>query len=706
MKINRKKAAAVAVAAVMTCGLFAGCDLVIQNENENMKQIIADVNITKSANFEKEFEDLNGDILNKVISNASVSKRDMIATFVGSGYSAMSSYGWTYKDTFNAIADSLVQRQVYIQYAKAYFVANGWEGDDGEMTFDETAFNAAVKDKEGVEYEIAALGYFLTAEEKDKAIYTTRVMFNNSIDSLEDQFIKKVDDDKEYDSDVRTTPKGLDTANSDYYDRNYKVYTGTGVQSGVHVYEPKDGSTATTRSRAYNELLASLKSNGLVQNGENTSNIETLAYFKLEQKGDLEDALIQKLTDTFTAQAEEKLDAAYLEGEFDTMLENQSNIYARSSSTLESDMDSVSDSNFILTATGNSDEESAYGFVINILLPFSAAQSDELSSVTQDFGDTKGNKFATRAKLLSKIKATDRRGSWFRGETDYSFEATADDHAYGFEEGRKWLFFKDNLNDNKDKNNLSKYDRLKNYYGKYTYNGTWFEDEKVRKYKPTPIDIDGFIGEMEGYLNFAFNGTVASGNKKVDYSTNYYNEDGSVNYKQFVYYEGKVDFGGGFNANKIFDAESEENKAMSIINELSFAYNTDTGGLNSYLGYAVTANKTNFVSEFEYAAQKVVSEGAGNYIVVPSDYGWHIIYCTFSFCDGKEYNGIRTPFEYNHGLRETEGTFSYLFYESYKADTASKESTNRRSKIISSYKDNYTIFEDRYKDLSNLDNRN
>ena len=252
-------------------------------------------------------------------------------------------------------------------------------------------------------------------------------------------------------------------------------------------------------------------------------------------------------------------------------------------------MDSVSDSKFVLTATGNSDEESAFGFVINILLPFSAAQTDELNSVTQDFGDTKGNKFATRAQLLKKIKATDQRGSWFRGETDYSFKATADVGAYGYnttddsKPKREWLFFEDNFNDS---NEPSKYKRLKNYYGKYTYNGTW--DEELRKYKPNQITIDGFINEMEGYLESA-GATVQKGTPLGDsyYSTdpkNYYKTNGDVDYGKFVYYKGKVTFDGGFNANQMFKAGTPENTAMSVINELSFAYNTDKGGLNSYLG--------------------------------------------------------------------------------------------------------------------------
>ena len=719
MKINGKKTAAVAVAAVMACGLFAGCDLVYSNNTKNMNQTIAEVNVTKSKAFQSEFADLFQDktLVEKVIGTASIPKREMIVTFVGAGYSAMTSYGWTYKDTFNAISQSLIERQIVIQYAKAYFLKNGWvdtDDEDKEYTYNNLdAFNKAVKDENGVEltgvdYEIASLKYFLTEKEIDKADFTTRVMFNNSIDSLEDSFIDKDEDDHDHDDSVRTTPTGIDATDSDFYDTEYRVYTGTGKQNAVKGgYEMKEGSTATTRLRAYNELLASLKSNDLIKSGENTSDIETLEYFKIENKNDYEDALIQKLTNTFAKQQEAKIDEAYCQNKFNEILGTQRESFAANASALEKAMDSVSDTSFILTATGNKDEESAYGFVINILLPFSAAQSDQLKDEKQDFGDTKGNNFGARARLLKNLKATDQRGSWFRGETDYSFEADEDAYGYAAEgKTRQWLFFKDYLNEE-----TAKYARLKNYLGAYTYNGTW--DAEARKYKPYTIDIDAFMDEMEGYLNYAFDGddnvsvTKTMPSDYYDIDRDYYKTENGVkvvDYSKFVYRAGEVNFPDGYDANRIFEKGSRENTALSVINELSFAYNTDTAGLNTYLGYAVTANKTNFVSEFEYAAQQVVLNGGGSYMVVPSDYGWHIIYCTFSFVDSAALAGtIRTPYHFDETQKTTEGTFSYLFYESLKADAASTESSNRRTKIINSYQDSYTLFEKRYSDLSNLD---
>ena len=127
MKINRKKAVVVAVAAIMSCGIFAGCDLVIRNEKKNLAQTVATVNIAKSDNFKKEFKDLDDDLVAKVITSASVSKRDLIATFINSGYS---NANVNYADLFNAISESLAQRQISIQYAKAYFLANGWQDEE------------------------------------------------------------------------------------------------------------------------------------------------------------------------------------------------------------------------------------------------------------------------------------------------------------------------------------------------------------------------------------------------------------------------------------------------------------------------------------------------------------------------------------------------------------------------------------------------
>ena len=259
----------------------------------------------------------------------------------------------------------------------------------------------------------------------------------------------------------------------------------------------------------------------------------------------------------------------------------------------------------------------------------------------------------------------------------------------------------------------------------YTYNGTYNEDKNVAT--PARIDIDRFIAEMEDYLNskaaqdavtkdgdttYSASGSYVNGedgtltpidaaNKDEYYSrpaSDYYNADNTVDYSKFIYYAGSVNFDGGFNANEMFLAGSAENVVYSAINELSFAYNTDTAGLNTYLGYSVITGNTDYVDEFEYAAQYVCRLGAGNYVVVATDYGWHIIYCTFSFTEGN-----LTPFSYDDAQKDVEGTFSNLFYEALRTDIVDQYTNVQRTKAINAYTSCATVYEDRYADLSGLD---
>lgn len=697
MRKRQKAIAAVSLALVMGCGMFAGCDLITTDATKDMKQIIAEVDISASADFAADGEFA---AYKSAVEKTEISKRDLVASFI-SNYSSLSSYlqsgSASYKDIFDTLSNSLVERQIYLQYAKVYLLKNGAleEESTERETFSLSEYEALTKAEYGsdADRDIALLGFFLTQEERDRTDYNLRAMFNNSIDSIEEDVIKELsgedEDETEYESDVRTLPTGVGTENSDYYDNDYRIYTGAGDNAtNFGSYERVKDSTVTSRRTAYNRFLGNLRRNDLLEKGEDTSKLEELNYFKMEKKSAYESALISKLTDTFTAEAVLNITEMWCDEQFQKAVSNQKDNFTNNPSGLKSALDAVSDSSFVLTSPAQ------YGFVLNILLPFSAKQEEELKDAEQDYQDGKGNKFVTREKLLENVTATDQRGSWFTGETDYSFEATDDIKAYkgaDNDASRKYLFFEDEL-----KGENTKYEPVKNYLGHYTYNGTYNTEKRV--YEPKPIKIDDFIKEMNGYLNSEFGKTVATGAKQENYGKKYYNDDNTVNYNAFLYYKGKVEFDGGFNANHVFKQGSQENLAMSVVNELLFAYNTDPGGFNSYLGYVVVADKTDFVSEFEYAAQLAVQGGAGTYTVAPSDYGWHIMYCTFA------YNGELgdSPYTFEYSERYTEGTFSNLYFESLKPEAVNTDASNRRTKIISSYKDCSTVYEERYSDWSNL----
>ena len=705
------KVAAVALAAALSSTLLAGCDITT-DVSKDYAQVIAEVNITDSANFESSSYAEYGD----VIGTTEITKRDMVAYFISTGYSMMESYGWTYYDTFNMISETLVNRQIYIQYAMLYLL-----DDESESDITVAGYEAAVEGQTGIDRRLAALAYFLDEEEEAQALYSTRQLVNNTLDSQEETYL---DHDHSHDdsaSTARTTPTGIDTETEDYYNEAYRIYTGSNALADCPGYEAPEGSTPTTRRKAYSSFLASLRANSLIESGEDLSNVESLTYFKTELASAYETAIINKLTDKFEDTIRATVNEQYAQEIYDTTYSRQETTFANDTDSFETALDGVSDTSFVLTAP-----EANYGYVINILIPFSTSQSLELENAPADLGDTKGNNFLQRAALLKNVRGTDQRGTWF--DEDYAFDGAETENAYtGGNAARSYLFFEDSLGGNEQ------YERVPNYLGYYTYNGTVRRnDDESYTVRPNRITIDEFIAEMEGYLTQAANEvsvegdgyTVSEGvyvngiaaddtiNAVADNTTyynrsvsDYYTESGAVDYSKFVYYAGQVNFTNGFDANQFFLAGSAENVAYSVMNELSFAYNTDTAGLNDYFGYVISTGATDYVPEFEYAAQYVCRQGAGSYVVVPSDYGWHVIYCTFSFVADEEGNVI-APYTFNWGDRTTEGTFSYLFYEALCADLVSEYASIRQSNAIEDFKDCAVVYEDRYADLSGLDTAN
>ncbi len=685
MKFKKKSAAALAVSAALLCGAFAGCDLITTDSAKDMAQVVAEVNITDNQTFSENYADKG---YGEVIETAEIYKRDMIASFLSVGHQYVQQ-GVGYAQAFSMIMESLTNQQILLQYAKIYFLENDpaytTEGYSQAVGGDFADDNAKA---------VAGISYFLTEDEQKKAEYDLKVMFNNTLDSAEKKHIEEKEDDAEYDT-ARTTPTGMNTANEDYVPEVYEIYTGRNTAASCGAYETVEGSTPYTRAEGYKDFLKNLRDNSLLKKGEKTTDITSLSYYTLEKKSVYENALLTKLYDAFEAEIEDSITAESLAEKFDKTLASQKAIFAADRTSFESELDKVSDSVFVLTAPNEN-----YGFVINILLPFNKSQTTKLNGSA---ADKQGNKFLPRAQLLRHVKATDQRKTWFTCEDDYSFEAEGDAYNAGNAE-RKYLFFEDCIGVGENE----KYEPLKNYYGKYTYNGTVSYDEKENKYtvKPAEISIDGFLVEMEAYLEYA-GLTVQKSAKTSDYydQTDFYKQENGktvVDYGKFLYYSGKVEFTDGFNPNRIFDATSDENKAMSVIRELSFAYNTDTAGLNTYFGYAVSPFTTDFVKEFEYAAQLAVSRGAGSYTVVPSDYGWHIMYCTFSYKD-MQYGANGSPYTFKADEIEKEGTFSNLYYEANKSTALSSYSTTKRTEIVNAYEQgSKKIYEDRYADLTSI----
>lgn len=697
-----KKTAALTLALMFTAS-GAGCDFFPKNSERDLEQIVATVNISKGL---KEEGNQNADSVNRIITDGglatNVYKRDLIAYFYSYGYNYVNSYGYTYEQTYTLLMNTLVSQKVVTQYAIAYYLENSELSVDGWSSYLTANLDTSLSaDKQTAMKEVLTLKYFLTENDTDneayiKAEYTLKKSLNSTLDSLEEQNITAEEEAHNH-AEARTTPKNVGTEKEDYYPTSngslfYEVYTGRNKleDCGAYKDEALDGSTTATRQRAYNSFLANLREYGLIGENEDTKDITKVDYYYSELSSSLSQALITKYFEDGQDAMLDKLTTEYIESKYTEIKDAQAVSVKENPAAFGTSMDSVAEDSFLLYGAEN------YGFVYNILIPFSAAQKQEYSA-EQNRGLTTDQLYTARKNIIAKVQAKDLRDSWF-DEHDHANKAYEVSEGYydnGVSKGGKtYLFFEDNMKNNEQ------YESLTQYAGMYPYNGTVNEDFECT---PNKMNIDGFINEMEEYIDFVLgvdaNADKAVGTKLDAYDTTDYADDNDVvDYSKFMYYEGKVALD-NTKASDFFNPTVDQYKALSAVNELMFAYSTDTGCLNTYMGYSVSPYQTNYVAEFEYAAQYAVAHatdaGVGKYVVCATDYGWHIIYVSFVYTAEDVYGG------YVEAEKDIEGTFSNMFYESLKATFASNYQSEIQNEVLNTYNNdtNVTRYVDRYKDL-------
>ena len=681
-----------------------GCNFFPTDTEKDLAQTVAEVDITDYLS-ETEFADFADDVelIMSYMSTDStnkltqISKRDLVSAFMSTGSTYINSYGYSYRQTFTMLMNSLVNRKIMVQYALAYYLADETAGktagDCEDYVNSQGGETGKAKELLKAHPEVSALRYFLGEEEYNKAVYELKKALNDALDSTESSIIKASDEEHNH-GDTRTLPSRVDQAKSDYLPEKYEIYTGRNAADSCGEYERVEGSTTTTRIKAYNSFLANLASNSLVSKDENTSNFIEMDYYYVELASQLEQALINKFGEDLTENAENELTLELVKNQYVSDLAAQEKAYAASVADFESALNSVSDTSFVLSAP-----EANYGFVYNILLPFDALQSEEYS-IAKNFDYSNSELHAKRAEILTRVQGKDLRDSWF----------SEHDHAnYAYKKDGNWYFFE---NQTSATANLDKYDTLGQYLGKYAYNGTvTVEADGSYTVKPTTVkNIDAFIALMEGYLAESTGKTVA-GQKYSNYvtdATKYsVDEKGEfTDYSEFMYYTGKVqDL--SFSPANFFVADEAGSEdaytALSAFNELMFAYSTDTGCLNTYLGYAVSPFGTSFVPEFEYAAQYAIRElGVGGYVVCPSDYGWHIIYVSYVMPKGAVYGDAENI---TAAMLKEEGSFFNLYFESLKSASAQSYQTIVQNQVLVEYNNgsSVTLYENRYEDLMSID---
>ena len=595
-----------------------------------------------------------------------------------------------------------MQREILIQYAIAYYLKNNesLSAEGCEAYINEQLAGVEGKEKELLENNktVLAVKYFLTEnntvnEEYDKVVYSLKSMLNSSLDSIESDLIKTESESHNH-GETRTLPNNVGTTVEDYYTTDYEVYTGRNAAGACGEYEKVDGSTVATRQKAYNSFLSNLQSYSLIDlKEEDPSDITKLNYYYVELGSSLSQNLINKYFESLESEISSKLTEKNMNEKYEAMYALDADKYANDPSAFATAMDSVSDESLILYGLEN------FGYVYNILIPFSTSQTVQYTEA-KNTGVSEAEVFKTRREILKNVTAKDLRGSWISEHDHANYSNVLDDD---YTEGDAVYFFQDQLA------NDAKYEKLTQYAGTYPFNGTVTKDEDGEfVIKENTVSIDEFIALFEEQIEKAAgvdaSKVVGEDNAEVtDYYTNdfyKYNKDGKkeVDYSKFTYYMGSVALTDTSAAN-FFNPESDQYKALSAVNELMFAYSTDPGCLNTYMGYAVSPYSTNFVKEFEYAAQEVVKAGVGNYAVCATDYGWHILYCSFKYDGGEVYG------DYVHGDKDTEGTFSNMFYEMIKNKAYTDYATEKQNAVLLEYNQDscVTKYKKAYKDLLEMD---
>lgn len=694
------------VSAIACSAVFSGCSLVSTNNRADMEQVIAHVDIRNSENFESQLESYKDAVI-----STDIVKRDLVAYYLNVG-SSFSNTNASSSTILSTLVNSLVNTAVLTQYATLSLLKEKAETEN--LTAEKVVSEFTDSGKtEAEKYE-----YLLTDDEINVAKYSLYSAINTAIDNQETKVIASEDETSASGTETRTTPGNVDTELEDFYPAtaegqlDYNVYTGYEgyllSDSGDYQNDKLDNTTKYTRIEAYNMFVNNLKSSYLVdRDTEDLSDVLNLEYIKQEYVSQLKSAVINKYYDLYEEQLEGKIlpengspDYSYLQNKYNEMLSQQTANYS-TASAFETAMGSMSDTSFILysptteedTKKDQNGNYGTFGFVYNILLPFSDRQSVQLSEAGARYEATSNEYFIARNEILRDIRTTDQRSAWFNGTNEYAFEAT-DLEYYGKDAGRNYLFFENNLNKN------DRYESLKNYDGRYSYNGTAVKNtDGSYTLVPEKLSIDDMLNEFSAYVDYVLGGQRVTTQVSSAYydTTDFYKEDSNkeVDYSKLVYARGSVDIG-TVNRSDLFNKDSDMYKAMSAVNELQYAYTTDTSVLSQYVGYTVSAYSTSYIKEFEYAAHEAINKGAGNFIVCAGDYGWHLIYVTYTFDTAGE-----EVYNVDWSRIKTEGTFENLFFEYVKSSDLTNASGSLQTTLIQQYtgEDAVTKYESRYTDL-------
>lgn len=427
--------------------------------------------------------------------------------------------------------------------------------------------------------------------------------------------------------------------------------------------KPFDISSSKERRNAFNSTVALLKSNGLLGESYKKGQLETTAYYTSVLQSEFDSFIVTKFENLINKQSRSAFTFEQLEKAFVEKVDTQKEW---NNEDFVSALSSASAGEPILYSGFGT-----YGYVYNLLLGADDNITAEIGKIDTTLSDS--DKAKERKELLEGTVVKDLRSSWIL--SGYDFDGTKFTGDYTFTKPESSLEFK----------------------GTTKVVSTDADDKKVYSVESLKeFNLQEFIKMMEEYVY----GSEQTG---VALPENEYNIYKKVN----------------------SDANVEEYNEK--INELLFAFSTDAGSLNTYKGYVIKPTvdfgDEEYVETFANAGRELLTMGKTSYIMVASDYGYHVMFFSevfkpdYSVADNlvdylnilagetktreawiEEFNAMVDGFE----DYEDNESYLYLLMNSISSSAVSINLTKIENDLINTslYENNcVTTYKSRYSDL-------
>lgn len=423
---------------------------------------------------------------------------------------------------------------------------------------------------------------YLSGEEEIEATYNTYKIFNDLLDDFEETDAKELLSDA-FAGEVRTVPTDAAEEHEHLTTPEMEEYIAKGF----------DTNSTPKRREAFNRLINFLKINNLLGSQYKNNDITTTEYFIKNNVLERENIVVEKYRTHQVTQLRQQYTFADLDAEFKKNLANQKE---------------WDNNDFVDALTNASVKEpvlyganGTYGYVYNLLLGVDEIQSERIKNIDKNLSNLQ--KEQLRNEILKTTRVKDLRESWIVSGYDFDF---ANKNFTG-----DYTFAKDYANSLKFQGQVTLLNPSEN-------DATKPEEGVDAEYsaKADVFGLDEFISCMNAYMcsgNFAVNGSSSITDNTSDYSGNsvYGAATYNVNVAEYT----------------------------AKINELLFAFSTDSGSLNTYKGYVIKpevdgADSEEYVETFATAGRELIAKGGQSYVIVASDYGYHVMFFSEKFSAG------------------------------------------------------------------------